>query len=314
MTMNNKHHRQRNATIQATVLMPMRHTSRIHSRSKFAQTGMSSAEQQESTHQTSASNNPTQWKKVIAGMLLAAILLPLVGWFALAILGNVWIDTKQLNTFYTQVQEASHLPNGQPVVRTIDMPSYVADTLLAIEDHRYYLHPGVDPVGIARSIWVDLVKGKKAQGGSTVTMQLARNMFLTHEKTYIRKIKEIAISANLELRYTKQELADMYMNKVYFGHGKYGIESAARFYFGKTTMRNGELPTINLAETAVLVGLLKAPEHYSPYKNKELAERRQSTVLNRMNTLGWITDTELEQALNTPLVYAQHTVNQSKAA
>lgn len=229
-------------------------------------------------------------------LVIFLVTTPIAGWIGLIIAGNQWIDEAKLDAFYGQLYEGANQQIDPNFVLNDGMPNYISETLLAIEDHRFYLHPGVDPVGIVRSVWVDMTTGQKAQGGSTLTMQLARNLFLTQEKTFIRKFKEIAIAVNLEWRYSKTEILNMYMNKVYYGHGIQGVESAANYYYGKTTQLGSELPTITQAETAMLVGLLKAPEHYSPYKHPLMAEKRQQVVLNRMHELYWLNDLEWQKA------------------
>lgn len=243
---------------------------------------------------STGSGRAKAWLMVVIGLL---IVLPLLGWGSLALLGERWIDQAKLDTYVYQLSSGeSTFQNGQRVTHVAQMPAYVSETLLAVEDHRFYIHPGVDPIGIVRSLWVDLSKGHRAQGGSTITMQVARNLFLTHEKTIERKVKEIAIAANLEWRYSKEQILDMYLNRVNFGHGKYGIEEAARYYFGKTTLINGELPFITQAETAFLIGLLKAPGYYSASEHIDEAMKRQRIVLYRMRELKWLTDYEWREA------------------
>ncbi|MGZ9586551.1 transglycosylase domain-containing protein [Paenibacillus marinisediminis] len=237
----------------------------------------------------------------IIAVLCVALIIPIVGWFGLVLAGNQWIDEAELNNYYNQVNSNEVLSNGQPIVRVEEMPPYVIDSLIAIEDHRYYLHPGIDPVSLMRSVWVNLQEQSKAQGGSTITMQLARNLFLSQDKTYSRKIKEVAVAANLEWRYSKEDILNLYLNKVYFGHGVYGIEAAANYYFGKTTKLDSGLPVVTQAETAMLVGLLKAPEHYSPFKDPESALHRQQVVLDRMHELGWLSDSEWLTAMHEEL-------------
>ncbi|WP_051286855.1 biosynthetic peptidoglycan transglycosylase [Paenibacillus taiwanensis] len=258
-----------------------------------------------SSAQLSTANKRSAWKYSTIVAVCVALLVPILTWTGLIAAGSQWIDKAKLDMFYEQVQQQVALPNGQPLVRPDEMPSYIGAALLAIEDHRFYLHPGVDPVGMVRSLWVDVIKQSKVQGGSTITMQLSRNLFLSHEKKFVRKFKEVAIALNLDWNYSKQDLLGMYLNKVYFGHGKYGIEAAANYYFAKTTRSLNNVPTIDLAESALLVGLLKAPEHYSPFKNLQRAQQRQQVVLYRMYDLGWITKNELQTALHKPVILAK---------
>ncbi|MGG4398178.1 transglycosylase domain-containing protein [Paenibacillus thiaminolyticus] len=241
------------------------------------------------------------WKRWVIYGLIAAILAPVIGWFMMAGLAPAWMNEATLGALREEIREGV-AADGRHIVRLKDMPAYVTEALLAIEDHRYRYHLGIDPIGLARSVWINVTKQQKAQGGSTITMQLARNLFLTQDKLYSRKLKEMAIAANLEWRYTKDEILEMYFNKVYFGHGKYGIEDAARFYFGKTAGASDTLETINEAEAAMLAGLLKAPERLSPRKHPAEAERRQNVVLRRMVELGWMTEGEREHLKKAEVV------------
>lgn len=243
------------------------------------------------------------WRRWVIYGVTAAILAPVIGWFMMAGLAPAWMDEAKLAALREEIREGVSA-DGRHIVRLKDMPAYVTEALLAIEDHRYRYHPGIDPIGLARSVWINVTKQQKAQGGSTITMQLARNLFLTQDKLYSRKFKEMAIAANLEWRYTKDEILEMYLNKVYFGHGKYGIEDAARFYFGKTAGASDALETINEAEAAMLVGLLKAPERLSPRKHPAAAEHRQNVVLRRMVELGWMTEGERQHLKKAEIVHA----------
>ncbi|WP_036667018.1 transglycosylase domain-containing protein [Paenibacillus sp. UNC217MF] len=263
-------------------------------------------EQTETIAQPAHTPHRMKWKRWVIYSLIIAILTPIIGWVGMAATGTAWIDQGKLITFREQIAQEATTAKGQHLVQLEHMASFIPQELMAIEDHRFKLHPGIDPIGLARSVWINVTKQQKAQGGSTITMQLARNLFLTHDKTFSRKMKEMAIAANLEWNFSKQEILEMYLNKVYFGHGQYGIENAARYYFGKTTRVNGDLPTVNKAEAAILVGLLKAPERYSPSKNMKLALQRQHVVLKRMKDLGWMTEAERQAALKTPIGVVVH--------
>lgn len=237
----------------------------------------------------------TKW--VIFALFLVFCLQYAV-WIAIGIAGNVLIDEQKL-AFYENPQQqgngqvaenGSYIPIGE-------MPDYLLQAFIAIEDHRFDQHIGIDLISLTRAVWVDVKEGSKAQGGSTITMQLARNMFLNNEKSMSRKVKEIAIAIHLERRYSKEKILQMYLNHIYFGHGKYGIEQAANWYFGKTA-RAGDAKgtTISLGEAAMLAALPKAPESYSPLNNPEKALQRQQLVLARMVELGYITEAEKEVA------------------
>lgn len=185
-----------------------------------------------------------------------------------------------------------------PFIPFGEIPRPVRDAVVAIEDFRFWSHPGVDLVGIARAVVVNLRRGGRAQGGSTITQQLARNLFLSPEKTYTRKFQEAIYALLLEARYAKSEILALYLNRVYFGDGAYGIEEAAQTYFGKSAR------ALTLAEGALLAGLLRAPSRYSPYVNPDLALERRALVLSRMEELGLITAEEAERAKEAPLLLA----------
>lgn len=294
----------RGYTIHASVLIPLRakaaHT--FSERKQHPEQECAATEHRpESKEIIAYKSRSIRWKRWVIYSLLITLIAPVLAWAGMAAIAPVWMDQEKLAAFRQEIERGAVTVQGQHRVHIAEMPVYVSGALLAIEDHRYRLHPGIDPIGVARSIWINATRQKKVQGGSTITMQLARNLFLTHDKTYSRKLKEMAIAANLEWNFSKQDILEMYFNKVYFGHGRYGIEDAARFYFGKTTVTDGGLPTINVAETAMLVGLLKAPEHYSPAKNMDLAVKRQRVVLKRMADLDMITEAERQQALKTEI-------------
>lgn len=190
------------------------------------------------------------------------------------------------------------LGQGGRFVSFGEIPKAVRDAVVAIEDARFWSHPGVDVVGIARAVVVNLRKGARAQGGSTITQQLARNLFLSPEKRYIRKFQEAILALLLEARYSKSEILALYLNRVYFGNGAYGVDEAARTYFGKPAQE------LTLAEGALLAGVLRAPSRYSPFANPDLALERRSVVLSRMEELGLVTAEEAEAARNAPLELA----------
>src|SRR5690606_27274205 len=138
-----------------------------------------------------------------------------------------------------------------------EMPPYLAEAVIAIEDRRFYYHLGIDPIGLARAAVINLTSGGVVQGGSTLTQQLAKNLFLKPERTFERKVQEVILAVWLELRLSKREILELYLNRVYLGAGAYGVDAAAHRYFGKSAK------DVTLAEAATLAGLLKAPGHYS---------------------------------------------------
>ena len=177
-------------------------------------------------------------------------------------------------------------------------PIYLQQAFIAVEDSRFYKHFGIDPIGIFRAVITNFKKGRVVEGGSTITQQLAKNLFLTHERTLKRKIYEALLTLKLELLYSKQEILEMYLNNIYFGHGTYGIEVASKKYFSKS------VEDLNLAESALLAGLPRSPEYYSPFKNFEASKTRQELVLKTMVNMGYITSEESEEAKKTPILLA----------
>ncbi|WP_118184119.1 penicillin-binding protein 1A [Paraburkholderia phosphatilytica] len=182
------------------------------------------------------------------------------------------------------------------IVRIQDVPDYLKKAILAIEDARFYDHGGVDLTGIARAGFVALTNGHATQGASTITMQVARNFFLSSEKTYTRKIYEMLLAYKIESKLTKDQILEVYMNQIYLGQRAYGFASAARVYFGK------DLKDITLAEAAMLAGLPKAPSAYNPVVNPKRAKVRQEYILERMLELHFITQQQYDDAVKQPLV------------
>ena len=156
------------------------------------------------------------------------------------------------------------------------IPKSLREAVIATEDARFYSHHGVDPTGIARAIYQNFRRRRIVEGGSTITQQLAKVLFLTPDKSLERKLKEALLAFLLERRYSKDRILELYLNQIYFGQGAFGVEAAARTFFGKPV---GEL---TLSESALLAGLPKAPTTYSPFDHPEAAKRRRATVLARM--------------------------------
>src|SRR4029453_2081736 len=171
----------------------------------------------------------------------------------------------------------------------------LVDAILAIEDQRFYDHNGVDVVRVAGAALNNVMEGRLAQGGSTLTQQLARQSFLTPDKTWRRKITEIFVAARLERQFTKDEILGMYLNKVYFGDGLYGVEAASLGYFGK------HASDVSVAEAALLAGLVKSPSSYAPTVSVERALARRNVVLQEMRQAGVIDRRAYQNAVNTPV-------------
>ncbi len=178
------------------------------------------------------------------------------------------------------------------------MPKRLIQAFVAAEDANFYQHKGIDYLGIVRAAFKNLISMRKKEGASTITQQVAKSMLLTPEKKYSRKIKEAILAKRMEERLSKDEILYIYLNQIYLGAGSYGVQLAAETYFGKG------VESLNLAEMAMLAGLPKAPNTYSPIKHLEKAKERQSYVLERMVKEGYITQVESDHAKSTPIVIA----------
>ena len=173
-----------------------------------------------------------------------------------------------------------------------DIPLALKQATLAVEDSNFYYHLGIDPKAIFRAFITNMKAGRVVEGGSTITQQLSKTLFLSRERTLPRKIREAILSVRLELVFTKDEILEMYLNQIYYGHGSYGVEAAARTYFGRG------VADITIAECAMIASLPKAPNHYSPYKDPKRARKRRNHTIRRMSYLSFITKSEGESALN----------------
>ena len=176
-----------------------------------------------------------------------------------------------------------------------DVPKDLQNAFVATEDSRFYSHHGIDPVGILRAVWVNLVHSGVSEGGSTITQQLARNAFLSQDRTFKRKISEALLALKIEQHYTKDEILEMYMNQIYFGQGAYGVQSAAHVYFGKDASQ------LTLAQAALIAGLPQSPNYYSPFNDLEASKKRQAVVLGQMVKYGYITQEQADQARQSDL-------------
>jgi len=174
-----------------------------------------------------------------------------------------------------------------------DLPEYVPNAVIAIEDRRFRSHFGIDPIGLGRAIARNILSGHLVQGGSTLTQQLAKNLFLTQEKTATRKAQEAVLAVWLESKFTKDEILQLYLNRVYFGSGAYGIEQAAHIYYNKSANE------LTIMEAATLAGVLKAPSNYNPAKNPEASMTRAKLVIDSMVNEKFITADDATEAINT---------------
>ncbi|QWU16389.1 penicillin-binding protein, 1A family [Paenibacillus sophorae] len=176
-----------------------------------------------------------------------------------------------------------------------DISPLLIQATLAVEDRKFYEHAGFNIRSMGRAVLVNLENGSRAQGASTLTQQLARNLYLSHEKTWTRKAKEAMYTLQLEMKYSKDDILRMYLNEIYYGHGAYGIEAASRMYFGKSAA------SLDLAESALLAGIPKGPTYYSPYNHLDNAKKRQKIILSSMVEMGEITQAEADRAAGETL-------------
>ena len=196
------------------------------------------------------------------------------------------------NVIYTTLSEERRVP-----VSIDKIPKHVQQAFIAIEDNRFYEHSGIDYRGTARAL-VSTLSGREVQGGSTITQQLAKNAFLTQERSIIRKIKEAFIAKELEHKYTKDEILTMYLNQIYFGQGAYGIESASLYYFGK------HVQNLDIAEAATLAAIPKSPNYYNPFENPKESKNRQELVIDQMVKYGYISANSAAKAKAKKMVYS----------
>ena len=189
-----------------------------------------------------------------------------------------------------------HSEEHRKVVPLEEISPNLKRAVLAIEDSHFYYHDGINPSSIARATLVNWQQGSVVEGASTLTMQLVKNLFLSHQRTFTRKLAEAVLAIRVEQVFDKDEILEMYLNNIYWGHNNYGVETAAESYFNKSASE------LTLAEAAAMAGIIQAPEVYSPFVNYESTKKRQKIVLNRMRDLGWITPEEEKEAFKQPLL------------
>lgn len=186
-------------------------------------------------------------------------------------------------------QTVAAVQNKASYVTMAELPAIYKDAVIAAEDHRYYAHKGVDPIGIARAVWVDISTWSLREGGSTITQQLAKNLYFLQNNSPARKIAEMLMAIRLEQDYGKEVVLDLYINSIYYGSGYYCIYDAANGYFGK------EPAELSAYECTLLAGLPNAPSVYDPTVNPHLAEQRQGQVLDKMVRNGYLTEQEAKE-------------------
>jgi penicillin-binding protein 1A len=236
--------------------------------------------------------------------------LKLMIFASLAVLGAIAIAVFVTRASLPDYGELQSSPNGQMVrvhaadgtvivslgpsygewIRYDRIPQNMIDAMIAVEDRRYYMHIGVDPIGITRSAWVRVQRGRWAQGGSTITQQIARNIFLTNTRTFGRKFREMILAMAMERKFSKQQILELYLNRVYFGGGAYGIDAASRRFFGHPADK------LSLEEAAIIAGLVKAPSNYSPTADAQAAIGRAKIVIETMQEAGKISAEQAAKA------------------
>jgi penicillin-binding protein 1A len=234
------------------------------------------------------------WGLLLAlwGMILAG---GTVAWFALTLPPITDLNTAERRPSITLLGADGGLIAtygdlfGEPL-KLRDMPAYLPQAVMATEDRRFYHHFGVDPLGLVRAVYVNLRAGHVVQGGSTITQQLAKNLFLSPDRTLTRKVQEVLLALWLEHKFTKDQLLEIYLNRVYLGAGTYGVDAAAHRYFDKSARQ------VTLYEAAAIAGLLKAPTRFSPAHDRERAEKRTGLVLSLMVEAGYITEAQASAA------------------
>lgn len=214
---------------------------------------------------------------------------------------QAWVPTESTQIFDTKGKliASVHGEENREVVPLGEIPKTLQQAVIAVEDDRFYEHNGINLRGIARAALADLAEGSKVEGGSTITQQLAKNLFLTSNKSIARKIADAWLAIQIERRYSKAQILEMYLNQVYWGHNSYGIQAATRVYYGKKTK------DLTLAESAQLAFLLRGPERYSPHRNPALAERGRRVALGRMVEAGFISQAEAQAAAAEKIPYAK---------
>lgn len=229
-----------------------------------------------------------RFKKTL-GILLIAALIGLSGCSAQSLMDKDFPAPARIldvnGVTITTVSEENRVP-----VTLDNVSVYMQQAIVAVEDARFYQHHGIDPVGLARALWRNIRARDIVEGGSTISQQLVKNLYLSPERTVVRKLEESYLTLQLERKYTKKEILEMYLNQIYFGQGAYGVEAAARTYFNKPAKDLG------LAESAMLAGVVRAPSIYALSQNFEGAKARQATVLERMVELGMVSPEQAQSA------------------
>lgn len=255
-------------------------------------------------------------RKVIIGIstALATVLLALIIYFVIILVGQYVVNDETLvmkTTTSLVDQEGTLLTQlfveNRELVSIHSIPEHVQDAFIAIEDARFRDHLGIDFRSIGRALYRDILAGAKVEGGSTITQQLAKNAFLSNDKTLLRKTKEVLIAMNIERQYSKNEILEMYLNRIYFGHGTYGIQAASKLYFNK------DVSELSVEEGALLAGLPKAPNSYSPIAHPERSKQRRDLVLEVMERRGYLNAEELVRLKGKTIAVDPNRITENEA-
>lgn len=222
--------------------------------------------------------------------------------------GYVPTETSYIYDINGKMLLSLHGEANRKIAELEEISPELKQAVIAIEDSHFYQHQGVNPTSVGRAILVNLRQGRVVEGASTITMQLVKNLFLAQDRTYNRKLAETVLALRIEQIFSKEEILQMYLNNIYWGHNNYGVQTAAESYFNKPASE------LNLAEAAMMAGIIQAPERYSPFNNYQETKIRQAAVLNRMRELGWITLEEAEAAKKEPLLVGQPTAWKTSAS
>ena len=255
-------------------------------------------------------------KRVIIGIFILALMAAIgVGIGFVTASMNTKADLSQdiLPPVSSQIYDSAgnelaniHATENRLPVKIEQVPVNLQHAFISIEDNRFYEHNGIDPRGLLRAAWSNINDREISEGGSTITQQLAKNAYLTQERTMQRKVQEMFLAMKLEKQYTKQEILELYLNQIYFGQGAYGVQAAAKTYFGK------DVEQLDLSECALLAGIPKSPNYYSPFNDVQAAKNRRDVVLDQMVKYGYIGRMEAQDAKNEELHLAYPTQSTDK--
>ncbi|GIP36550.1 transglycosylase domain-containing protein [Paenibacillus sp. J2TS4] len=241
-------------------------------------------------------------------LFTAAIVLSLLYLRSQALPVTTTLQTSEIYDIHGELIDSFHAGQNRQIVSLNDISPYLVQAALAIEDRRFYDHFGLDPKGLARAVATNIKTMSLQQGASTITQQLARNLYLNHDRTWSRKIKEAAYALQMEMQLSKDQILEQYLNQIYYGHSTYGVQAASQLFFGKNAK------DLTLGESALLAGVPKGPKYYSPFYNMDNALNRQKIILNTMVDQNLITREEADRAAQEKLVFSDLSKDRSSEA